>query len=385
MAARSWREAHESIMRDVEEIGEAVLARLREEIPSYGAVPPEVLRAGLMSNVRRALQNAGERRGPSAEELEEAGRIGETRARQGIPGEDVLRGFRSAANEAWAHVRDRARGLGVSDAELLEVFQGISDWVDAAMVRAASSHRRVELEFARRDHHRRANFLRGVLFGSLDAAQVRSRAAAYGLGPEISYRPFRARPDDGVALDRLELTLADASGGEAPLTGLVDGDLVGLLIDRPRGPVAGTVGLGPAVKLTVVEPAFRLAGAALDASIAFGMSGVFELEDLGLRAPVFAQDHLGGRLVARYLEPLEALGAFGRTVEESLGAFFEHGMRVEAAASALFVHPNTLRHRLRRFEEATGADLRRTEELFRVWWALERRRMLRDERSRQGR
>ena len=49
-------------------------------------------------------------------------------------------------------------------------------------------------------------------------------------------------------------------------------------------------------------------------------------------------------------------------------------MRVEDAARALHVHPNTLRHRLRRFEEATGAALRRPTDLVELWWALERRR-----------
>jgi DNA-binding PucR family transcriptional regulator len=38
----------------------------------------------------------------------------------------------------------------------------------------------------------------------------------------------------------------------------------------------------------------------------------------------------------------------------------------------LAVHPNTLRYRLRRFEEMTNASLRRTEDLFETWWALER-------------
>jgi DNA-binding PucR family transcriptional regulator len=39
------------------------------------------------------------------------------------------------------------------------------------------------------------------------------------------------------------------------------------------------------------------------------------------------------------------------------------------------VHPNTLRHRLRRFDESTGADLRRPADLVELWWALERRRL----------
>jgi DNA-binding PucR family transcriptional regulator len=39
------------------------------------------------------------------------------------------------------------------------------------------------------------------------------------------------------------------------------------------------------------------------------------------------------------------------------------------------MHANTLRHRLRRFEEATGANLRSPADLAELWWALERRRL----------
>jgi DNA-binding PucR family transcriptional regulator len=47
-------------------------------------------------------------------------------------------------------------------------------------------------------------------------------------------------------------------------------------------------------------------------------------------------------------------------------------MRIDPAAERLFVHPNTVRYRLRRYEEETGVDLRETEDAFRVWWALHR-------------
>jgi DNA-binding PucR family transcriptional regulator len=50
-------------------------------------------------------------------------------------------------------------------------------------------------------------------------------------------------------------------------------------------------------------------------------------------------------------------------------------MHIDETAGALHVHPNTLRHRLRRFEEATGANLRQPSDLIELWWALERRRL----------
>jgi DNA-binding PucR family transcriptional regulator len=50
--------------------------------------------------------------------------------------------------------------------------------------------------------------------------------------------------------------------------------------------------------------------------------------------------------------------------------FTEHDQNIDAAAQELFVHPNTLRHRLVRFEETTGANLRNIEQLAEIWWAL---------------
>jgi DNA-binding PucR family transcriptional regulator len=81
------------------------------------------------------------------------------------------------------------------------------------------------------------------------------------------------------------------------------------------------------------------------------------------------------KIAARYLVPLTDLGAFGDTLAQTLETLFAHGMRIERTAAALYVHPNTLRHRLRRYEEETGADLRRTEDLLAIFWALERRRL----------
>ena len=69
------------------------------------------------------------------------------------------------------------------------------------------------------------------------------------------------------------------------------------------------------------------------------------------------------------------MGRLGAELETTLRAWFDQEMRVEDTAKALHIHPNTLRHRLRRFEEATGATLRDPRDLVELWWALERRRL----------
>ncbi len=51
------------------------------------------------------------------------------------------------------------------------------------------------------------------------------------------------------------------------------------------------------------------------------------------------------------------------------------GMRADLAAERLFVHHNTVRYRLRRYEELTGTNLRDPDRALQAWWALQRHRL----------
>ena len=44
------------------------------------------------------------------------------------------------------------------------------------------------------------------------------------------------------------------------------------------------------------------------------------------------------------------------TLSTTLGAFLDAGGSIEAAARALYVHPNTIRYRLKKIADATGRD-----------------------------
>lgn len=78
--------------------------------------------------------------------------------------------------------------------------------------------------------------------------------------------------------------------------------------------------------------------------------------------PVAADDLLPERALAgegaarrQLITEVYAPLAQGRsTLLETLDTWFEHGASVEAAARALFVHPNTIRYRLRQVAEVTG-------------------------------
>jgi len=158
----------------------------------------------------------------------------------------------------------------------------------------------------------------------------------------------------------------------------LDRDLAGIALAPPVALEGITCGLGSPVRLAAVAESFAAASRALQTAVAFGEEGVFSLADLSIRPAILADEALGDAFEARHLEPLAGLGRIGAELESSLRAWFDQGMRVDDAARALHVHSNTLRHRLRRFEEATGATLRDPRDLVELWWALERRRLAGD-------
>jgi DNA-binding PucR family transcriptional regulator len=64
------------------------------------------------------------------------------------------------------------------------------------------------------------------------------------------------------------------------------------------------------------------------------------------------------RVVTKVLGPIEALPADERTVLlDTLDVWFDCGGSAEEAAKQLYVHPNTVRTRLRRIAERTGRSL----------------------------
>ena len=60
---------------------------------------------------------------------------------------------------------------------------------------------------------------------------------------------------------------------------------------------------------------------------------------------------------ARVLDLAQRDEESGSDLTRSLRAYLDHFGDVRAAATALHVHPNTLRYRIRRIQELTGMDL----------------------------
>jgi DNA-binding PucR family transcriptional regulator len=151
----------------------------------------------------------------------------------------------------------------------------------------------------------------------------------------------------GIHGDRLVVVLGSQSGDGTALV-----SAAGALVPRfGEGPVV----VGPVVG--GIDDAHRSAHAALSglaAAAAWPQAPRPVLADDLLPERVLAGDVAARRtLVAQAFRPLEAAGG---AVLETLSAYLGTGRSLEAAARTLYVHPNTVRYRLRKVSEISGWD-----------------------------
>jgi PucR C-terminal helix-turn-helix domain len=355
------------IEAELDTLVDGIVVRIRAEVPDFRRLPASTLARAVRGNVGRALAALHDLRPPTPDELERAAAVGRERAEQGLSVDAVLHAYRISISAVWSRFGELARERGTEVSSVLAFSETLWLWGDAVMEVVGNAHREVELQLAREEQQRRDAFVLAVLLGTIDAAELSRESGGYGLDPEREYVAFRARALGGATPRRII-----AGNG---LTTALDHDLIGLA-PQVMAPVPGVVvGVGPRARLAALPAAFAMASRALQTALAFGQEGVFSLADLSIRPAILSDEALGDAFTDRHLEPLAALGRLGAELEDTLRVWFEQEMRIEETAKALHVHPNTLRHRLRRFEETTGANLRRPDDLIELWWALERRRL----------
>lgn len=387
LAASGWegmREVADILGHEANELTALITALLQERLEAYRSLSLEEIAPGVATSLLFGVDALRDRRAPSRQETEELATVAETRARQGLPFESVLEAYRLGTHVTWARCRMHAERIKVDPASLLEAVELVWQWSELVTAKAAATHRRTEVALARHDQQHRTNFLRGAVLGSLDAAKLRDQAPLYGLDPQADYVAFRAAPGSRTPFYEVEQALLIAADIErqGALVGLIDSDVVGLapasLCREDLAELGIAVGLGPPGPLSSASASFAAASRVLRSALSFGLQGVFELRSLGLLVAIASETELGDELVGRYLGPLASLRDAGRPVEKSIEHFLACGLHMEAAASSLFVHPNTLRYRLKRFEQVTGASLGRIEDVVGIWWALKWRQICPD-------
>lgn len=357
----------EALLDELDRISAELVAATREAIPSFAAVPEAEHLADAQAALEQLISRRLEGRAPTSGRL---GDVGERRARQGVPVEDLLRAWRMGVEQLTAEARELARRLELDPEPVFDVIQDALGVADEAMVSIAHAHREAEDGAAGRAAARH-EFVRAALTGSGSAAALRNQAAALGIDPADGLRAFRSPTGEEAGLGSMLAALATDGTRPRGLATLSDGELAGFCVGEPPRGVVEALAVGPAGSLEQLPASFGVAGRVAAAIRAFGLAGIQDLESAGLQVAVLEAGDVGAALVHRYVDPVRAKPN-GAELLASIREWLAAGCRVEPAAARLHVHENTLRYRLRRYEELTGAELRETEQQLAVWWALHR-------------
>jgi acylphosphatase len=350
------------------------LARLLGEKDEFyrrlDASSPHELRKVCEVNLGRAFDAFVQAREVDLETVRKTGRA---QARLGIPLSAVLRAFRLAGTFAYENIIGGVAPPRVLTSEqLLPVSATVWQIIDSCSDVIADAYTEVATESARYDEKARLAVVDGLLEGRFtkpeefeDAARVLRLPTAgpfvvvYGdSGKEHDEEPGG---DDGlsrmVASGKLRSVWRRLPDGEVGVVA------VGRTTDMRalRQALEATTcaaGISPPVSGLPLVPAALNRARVARACLAAGETGVIAFGERPVSTLVAGAPKLARELARDVLADLLALPVAERDVLLcTLHAWFaEHGSARDAA-ERLFVHPNTVRYRMRRVQELTGRDL----------------------------
>ncbi|WP_411151624.1 PucR family transcriptional regulator [Streptomyces sp. A30] len=352
------------------ELGERIAERIRADVPAYAdesLIPFDSLRQSCTANADLVLSHLRRSGAPDPGPARETGRI---RAEQGMPLADILHAYRIGFEFVWSEILTQARTrTTVPDAQLVDRSAEIWHLFGLYAEAVAAAHRETTAELAVQRGARRSALVEALFSGVIaDRITLWDAARELGLPERGPYAVVAAAADSpgeeplpGVeaSLRHAHLPsawrlLADQQIGLIAV-GAPEAEATGLRILRRAG---ARVGVSPRFSsLRDTPQALRFARLAL-AGLPGGGSGVARFDDNPLAMLVAAAPAEATHLMNVVLKPVLDLPGLERTrLLDTLKHWFDAGGSAATTARRLYVHPNTVRYRLRRVEELTGRSL----------------------------
>jgi hypothetical protein len=351
------------------QLADGMAAQIRAAVPVYGTaavISDEELRRACLDNIGFVFGPIGRAPAVASPESRENGR---RRARAGVPLTAVMAAYRVAARYLWECLADAAARSAVPAGVTLRAASEMWLALDTFTQEMADGYRQ-EITFqVLSQEEERSAVVQALLEGRLDEGNLWEAADILRIPLQGSYVVIAARapgpgrhalPQAESALRRIGVISAwrllhDAEVGIAWLPG--PQPQLARLADSLRSLSPGLVGVSPRYHdLRHTARNLRLARIALRSAFTGQRVTVFDRDLLAVAA---ASDpevmrHVAGSILA----PLGQIPADQRAVLlATFGAWLDNGGSASKAASVLYCHPNTVRHRMRRLEQLTGRSL----------------------------
>lgn len=363
----AFDELLERLRDSLDRLAEDTCSNIYGELESYSRITPEALGSAVARNLRTALTALREERVPPVQTLDDAAQTARERYDEGVPVEEIVRGFRISISLINERFVDLAVSLGLPGEAIVAGSRTMWRLGDAFSTRIITEYHALAVDAALRSAQRRTELVHHLLAGEMPADAV-----ILGIDPQGSYAAVRCDVPLGAHADRVRQRL-EQSGSTASHRAMVvleGGNCVGVVSRRPEETELA-VGLGPFVRVGELPRSDRVARETLRLGRRLSRTGVQSIEDLGWRLAAAAQTDVWQLYFNQFLAPVLSEGTFGDEVLTTVRAWLVHGHSVQRTAEALTVHVNTVRYRLRRYEDLTSAALDDADDVVGITWALE--------------
>jgi sugar diacid utilization regulator len=362
------------------ELAEAMLGAILGDIGSYDRPGGEALLADVREHCRLhvdlLLRSLRARHDPDRSDLSFARDAAARRVHQGIPLDGLLQAFRVGHRTLWQAIVDEAAGSPAGREAAIRLAGEAMEYIDLASTHVAEAYLRESGQLAELLQRRRRDLLENLLAGQLpDDAETES--LGLGLERDADLLVAVASLQDAAEADDRALAQAAASVaasvGSRALVVVRQDEVVAVLPLGGKTPAA--IGVSLDVARVGVEREHRI-------RMLIGVSGVCRgLGEVGQRyleahqalrrsspdrpivslselSPfehlVASTDRSTRASIAMEASPLTENG--NGALMETLRAYLDSDLDVARTAETLYVHPNTVRYRLRRVSELTGLD-----------------------------
>jgi hypothetical protein len=359
-----------AVVDDIDAAVGRLASRITTEMDPYraGIVSTEQLRASLRQNLLYMLDHIG---GGSATDLSVARETGTARGRTGAPLPELLKAYRLGFSELWRMLVEHARRRGAVSVEaLIDAATDIWTLADEYSDAVTDAYREAQADTLYERARHRAALIEAVLTGQTgDHGTLWEIAERLRIPYEGEFLVVAAETSalEGSALGSAEPRLAalDVASAWRLLPGLELG-LVSLgraarapaALEVIGGLAQGRVGISPRfTKLDNAPEATRSARIAM-AAVPPGTVAVRQFDESPLGALAAAAPESSKRVARAVLGSLLELPAEEReTLLGTLDAWLDCLGSATEAGRRIYVHPNTVRHRLRRIEQHTGRSM----------------------------
>jgi hypothetical protein len=372
------------------ELADAMVERIRAAVPVYrsdAAITAAELRRTCLENIDFIFRPMGHVPARTSPESRDNGR---RRAQAGVPLTSVMEAYRVSARFLWERLAEPAAAGEVAPEAALRAASQMWLVLDIFTQEMADGYREEVTRQALSREAERSAVVQALLEGRLDDAKVWEAADILRLPAQGPYVVIAAEvPDVGRhALARVEDVLRPL--GVASAWRLLHDTEIGIarmpgahtsattLANALEAGATSQVGISlPYHDLRKTAEALKLAMIALHGACDERRVTVFDRDPLAIAAASSPQVM---RTVSRAtLGPLGRMPGRDRALLlGTFGAWLDADGSADRAAAALFCHPNTVRHRLRRLQDQTGRSLSQPRELAELTLAFEIDRRITD-------